>query len=153
MEGVRKHLQDAVINTFAKQINMPVQTQWTASTGFAIDCMSIITLKTSDHIGAISIGFPEKVLLGIIENLLGEKFESITPENADASGELMNIIYSSARVHINGLGFKFDPAIPATVVGKGLNLSPSQFEEAHTLVCKTEELGQFRIMVSLKQAK
>ena len=153
LDGVRKHLQDAVVNTLAKQINMPLKTEWTDSAFFKVDCMSIITLKTAEHVGAISIGFPEAVLLQIIENLLGEKFDSLSAENADASGELMNIIYSSARVHINALGFKFEPAIPATVVGKGLALAPAGIDKSYCLICRTQDQGQFRIMVSLKQVK
>lgn len=151
-KGVKNHFREAVLGTFEKQVGIPVQAQWAEGSDLTVDCMSIITLKTPEHTAAFSIGFPEAVLLQIIEKLLGEKHSSLTAENADASGELMNIIYTSARVLVNQLGFSFQPAIPATVVGKGLILSQSHLSDPETLFCLSP-YGQFNLMVSIKVNK
>lgn len=152
LTGVKTHLRDAAINTFSKQVGLSIEAQWGEASDFPIDCMSIITLKTPEHVAAFSIGFPEPVLLKIIEKLLGETYSSLNKENADASGELMNIIYTSARVLINQLGFAFQPAIPATVVGKGLLLTQSHYAEPETLFCLTPD-GPFTLMMSIKDSK
>lgn len=152
MTGVKTHLREAVINTFSKQVGLAMEAQWGDGGELQVDCMSLMTLKTPEHVAVFSIGFPEKVLLDIIEKLLGEKHASLNAENADASGELMNIIYTSARILINQLGFSFQPAIPATVVGKNLLLSQSHTVEPATLFCFTPQ-GQFRVMVSIKAVK
>ena len=150
--GIQQHLETAVLNTFDKQVGLPVDCHWTDEINLSVDCMSIITLKTDLVAGAISIGFPEPVLLKVIEKLLGETHEKLSSLNADASGELLNIVYTSARVHINQLGFQFQPTIPATILGRGLQLSQAHSGPPFSLFCSSAA-GSFRLMFSIKQVQ
>ena len=54
--------------------------------------------------------------------MLGEEFNSIDDEIADAVGELTNMIAGQTRMHLADDGMPFQAATPSVVVGKNHTL-------------------------------
>lgn len=117
----------------------------------AIECMSMLGIKDPQYTGTIALSFPKSTFLGVVEKMLGEKHESINAEIADACSELLNIIYSSARVNINASGFNFQPAIPSTVFGKALDMALGSNTKVMNFACKCD-YGIFWVTLSLKKS-
>lgn len=147
-------LQKAIVSTFEVQLGMKVKVDLSLTVQNlktnATDCMSNIALKSSGLVGSLSLGFPTKTFLQLVEKMLGETYSEITPENSDASGELLNIIYASARKNINEGGFDFEPALPTTVIGKELLLSRSNLTGKVLYFDCVSEVGPFGVTLSLK---
>ena len=72
--------------------------------------------------GVISLTLDESCILKIVSNMLGEKFDSIDEEIADAVGELTNMIAGQARTHLSDAGMSFQASTPSVVVGKNHEL-------------------------------
>ena len=81
--------------------------------------------------GTLMISYRQDSILYIMENMMGEKHETIDREVADAVGELTNMIYGSAKTTLNQLGYKFEMAIPTVISG---NFTVSQQHKGATLV-------------------
>jgi chemotaxis protein CheX len=150
--------QNAVIDAFKIQSSLDVKVGNVVSEPSdstkpeIIDCMSVIGLKSDEFQGSLALGFPKETFLKIVEKMIGEKHEKISQEIADASGELLNIIYASARVKINEFGLNFQPAIPNTVLGKELSLALGTNSKYLKFTCETE-LGHFFVALNLKRNK
>jgi CheY-specific phosphatase CheX len=84
--------------------------------------------------------------------MIGEKHAAVTPENADACGELLNIIYASARVKINEAGFDFQPAIPTTVSGSRISLPLGQYSSFIKFTAESPH-GPLTLALALKRAE
>ncbi len=67
--------------------------------------------------GTMSISFEQNSIFAILENMLGEKYSEVTPEVADAVGEMTNQIYGTAKTTLNQMGYAFEMAIPTVVKG------------------------------------
>ncbi len=151
-------LQNAVLDAFQVQIGVKVQLgevvmePASPSAQSIIDCMSVIGVKTENFQGSLALGFPKATFLKVVEKMIGEKHETISQEIADASGELLNIIYSSARVKMNQLGLNFQPAIPATILGKELSLCLGSASTFLKFTCQCE-FGTFFVALNLKRLK
>lgn len=68
--------------------------------------------------GSMALVFTEKCILGIVSNLLGEKFAEMNAEVGDAVGELTNMICGDARRRLAEQGFSLQAGIPTIVAGK-----------------------------------
>jgi chemotaxis protein CheX len=150
--------QNAVIDAFKIQASLEVRVgnvvsePSDSSAPGIIDCMSVIGVKSEEFQGSLALGFPKATFLNIVEKMIGEKHEKISQEIADASGELLNIIYASARVKINELGLNFQPAIPTTVLGKELSMALGTSSKYLKFTCDSE-MGQFFVALNLKRTK
>ena len=60
------------------------------------DVSGIIGL-TGDAEGSLAVSFSTSCALKIVENMVGERYEELTDEVADAVGELTNMISGDAR--------------------------------------------------------
>lgn len=72
--------------------------------------------------GVISLTLDERCILGIVNSMLGEEFSRITPEIADAVGELTNMITGQARAHLANEGMSFQASTPSVITGKNHTL-------------------------------
>ena len=72
--------------------------------------------------GVISLTLTEACVLRIVSNMLGEEFNSINDEIADAVGELTNMIAGQARTHLSDAGMSFQASTPSVIVGKNHEL-------------------------------
>ena len=68
--------------------------------------------------GVISLTLDEGCILKIVSNMLGEEFNSIDDEIADAVGELTNMIAGQARTHLSNQGMSFQASTPSVFLGK-----------------------------------
>lgn len=151
-------LHQSIVETFEIQIGGKanvdsVTTDATPKdTDQKIDCISTLGIKSENFTGSLALGFPAATFLKVIEKMLGEKHESINDNNADACGEILNIIYAGARVKINQGGFDFNPAIPTTVRGKELSIALGSQSKVLKLVCSSD-FGPFFVALYLKKNK
>jgi CheY-specific phosphatase CheX len=148
-------LQRAVVEVFQVQTGVAVQVESVASeTGSGasdeVECMSVLGMKSSEYRGSLALGFPKASFLAFLEAMIGEKTTEINAENVDACGELLNIIYASARVKINEAGFSFEPSIPATVQGKDISVALGQSAKALKIRFRSEK-GGFVVVLNLKE--
>lgn len=114
-----------------------------------IDIAGIIGLASPAFKGTISIGFPAATFLAVMGRMLGERYETITPEVQDGAGELMNIVFGVAKRVLNEKGYAIEKALPSVVVGKGMNVV--HVSQAPTIVVPFEtDVGPFRIEITLE---
>ena len=81
------------------------------------DITGIIGL-TGHAEGSMSVSFSESCAIALVNNMIGEQFEEMTDEVADAVGELTNMISGDARAQLEKMGYHFTAAIPTIVRGK-----------------------------------
>lgn len=149
-------IQNAIIDTFRIQLTTTasvksIRMNQPDMSGHSIDVMSVLGLRSPEFIGTIALGFPKNTFLIVLEKMLGEKYETITPEIADACSELLNIIFSSARKNINESGFNFEPSIPSTVSGTSLTLAHSNLVGNSLFFDCISDAGPFVSILSLKK--
>lgn len=117
-----------------------------------INCISSVTFESGIFAGTLSLGFPKDTILKIVERMVGEPYTELTTENSDASGEMLNIIYSSARKTINETGgFDFKPALPATVIGQQLAVANSSLTGSAIFYDFNSDAGPFTVLVLLRK--
>lgn len=83
------------------------------------DISGIIGLTGEDINGSLALSFSKSCILGIVANMLGEKYDSMTEEVQDAVGEITNMIAGVARKKLENFGFVIRAAIPTVVCGNG----------------------------------
>lgn len=151
-------IEKAVINAFNIQIASKISaTNKSMGTDLlekhSIDCISSLIMNSNEYVGSIVLAFPKKTFLNIVERMLGETHTEITPETSDASGELLNIIYSSSRKDINEQGFSFGMSIPSTIIGSNLNISKSNLSGTLLFIEFNGDIGPFLFVLSLEKQK
>jgi CheY-specific phosphatase CheX len=153
---IPRSLVDSIRDSFGIQASTPVEivgvSTEVAPSPMAVDVVSALGMKSSQLQGTLALCLPSKSFLGIINKMLGENFQTITPENADAAGEMLNIIYASARVKWNQAGHDFEPSIPTTARGSNLQMSHGSNAKVVRISCKCEH-GDFYLEVSLRRRK
>ena len=118
-----------------------------------ISIAGVISLTTEQFNGSIALAFPETVFLKIYESMVGEKVEKINSEIEDAAGELLNIIYGSAKTKLNDTGnFKLVPALPTILSGEKINIRQTTYQKVIVLPFMTE-FGLFRVEISFDPQK
>lgn len=117
-----------------------------AKEAFTGDISGVIGLVSEAFNGAIVINFPEATFLGVISRMLGEKFETLTPEISDGAAELTNIISGQAKVTLNELGYGIKMATPSVIVGKNHQIS-DYTSGPRMSVPFTCDLGSFTIEI------
>lgn len=100
--------------------------------------------------GAVALGFPEKVFLGIMTNMLGEKYDTLTEEVEDGCGEILNIIFGQAKKELNQKGFLFGKTLPTIFVGSSLRVRQLAPNPAVILPFETE-FGPFYIELGYRK--
>lgn len=153
LSSVPMTLVDALKETFAIQAQSPVEIlKVTVVDNSALsdsDIVAAIGLHSSEAAGTAAICFPDGTFLGVVNRMLGENYSKVDAENVDAAGELMNIIYASARVRINQAGHDFTPAIPTVTRGTGVRISHGGATKVAVVECRCDH-GPFRLEVSMR---
>ena len=151
---IPKSLVDAVKEVITIQANVPVRIKNVAALPPnelpGIDIVSSIGIKEVGLGGTLALCFPKTTFLAIVGKMLGESYTEISNENADAAGELLNIIYANARVKINLAGHAFIPAIPTVIYGEKVKISHGDVSLIVRVDCETD-CGSFHLEVSLKK--
>lgn len=115
----------------------------------AIDIAGIIGITSDQFKGTISIGFPEKTFLLVMGKMLGETYTELTKDLEDGAGELINIIFGSAKRTLNDKGYTLQKALPSVVRGKNIQVRPLTKLPTMILPFKTE-CGGFQIVISVE---
>ncbi|MFN7727770.1 MAG: chemotaxis protein CheX [Bdellovibrio sp.] len=155
IKAIPAHIDKSIVNAFHVQLSTKAQVRnlsmkpETAEL-YSIDCLSTLPMKSSGYAGSLSIGFPEKTYFKLIEQMLGEKIDKITVENADAASEILNIVYASARKDINEDGFDFEPSFPTAIIGQNLAMSKSALSGHGLFFQCSSDLGDFLVLLALR---
>lgn len=111
------------------------------------DVTGIIGL-TGDAEGSLAVSFSESCALKIVENMVGERYEELTDEVADAVGELTNMISGDARSQLQKMGMDVTAALPTVVRGKGHTVKHIVQGAATILIPFQTEHGDFYVEAS-----
>lgn len=85
------------------------------------DISGVIEISSNHFNGSVIISFPEQTFLTLIDRMIGERHDAISPVNSDGAAELANIIFGYAKRILNDKedrGLKM--ASPTVVYGKEL---------------------------------
>ena len=111
------------------------------------DITGIIGL-TGHSEGSLAVSFSEECALKVVENMIGEKYEELNEEVADAVGELTNMISGDARSQLQKAGFDFTAAIPTVVRGKNHSIRHVSPGGTTLMIPFTTDSGNFYIEAS-----
>lgn len=76
-----------------------------------------------DRKGTVTVGLSDKGAIFVLQTLLGDTAESVTPDVVDAVGELTNIVSGQARKEFEKAGLNLKASIPTVVVGHNLEIN------------------------------
>ncbi len=82
------------------------------------DVSGLIGMVGPQMKGSFSITFEESLALEIMQRMLGEKHDAITPDVTDMVGEITNMVTGGAKLELGHKGYDFDMATPVVVSGK-----------------------------------
>lgn len=143
----------SVIDVFSIQVNCPIQPgkPFVSAPDAKSDTeiVGIIALNANGFRGNVALCFSGQVFLNVYEKMLGVKHETITSEIEDAVGELMNIIYGTAKTQLNKeLGAELQPALPSILTGEKLALR-KQATHQNIVIPFSGEAGDFHLELAM----
>ena len=97
----------------------------------------IIGIAGKDIHGNLVLSFDEPSILEIVDGMLGEKHETVTPDVIDAVGEITNMISGNAKAMLSEKGYAFEMATPMMMVGQGVEITQLSKEPVISLPFKT----------------
>ena len=106
----------------------------------------VIGITSAKFTGTITLCFPDKVFLGMMERMLDEPFKEITDELQDGVAEMLNIIFGHAKVILNQQGHTIQRAIPTVIRGEKIKTSHVSNSKVMVLSFVTD-LGTFQIEI------
>ncbi|MEC4725655.1 chemotaxis protein CheX [Shewanella sp. D64] len=87
------------------------------------DVSGLIGMVGPQTKGSLSITFEQKLILEIMQNMLGENPGIINEEITDLVGEITNMVTGGAKNKLGDKGYEFDMATPVVVSGAGHSIS------------------------------
>ncbi|HEX4923865.1 MAG TPA: chemotaxis protein CheX, partial [Bdellovibrionales bacterium] len=112
------------------------------------DIIATLGIVSGTFNGSIALCFPKAVFLAVAGRMVGENYSDITDDNADAAGELLNIIFGQAKEVLNRKGFTIQQAIPTVVHGEAMKLR-NVIHEPTIIVPMVTSAGKFHIQIGL----
>lgn len=82
------------------------------------DVTGMIGLAGEKIRGSLAITFTEPAIVRIASAMLGEEMNGLDETVADMVGEITNMVTGGAKRILAEKGYKFEMAIPSTIVGK-----------------------------------
>jgi len=74
-------------------------------------------------VGTIALSLSKGAILRIVSNMIGEEYDDLNDDIADAVGELTNMISGQARQNLSTTGLIFSASTPTVVIGRGLRVA------------------------------
>ncbi|HCE52346.1 MAG TPA: chemotaxis protein CheX, partial [Shewanella baltica] len=108
-----------VISTMASMDLTPGKPQIKSDNLAKGDVSGLIGLVGPQTKGSLSITFEQKLVLQIMQNMLGENPGKINEEVTDLVGEITNMVTGGAKNLLGQKGYEFEMATPMVVSGKG----------------------------------
>lgn len=87
------------------------------------DVSGLIGMVGPQTKGSMSITFDQKLILEIMQNMLGENPGKINEEITDLVGEITNMVTGGAKNMLGSKGYEFEMATPMVVSGMGHTIS------------------------------
>lgn len=112
-----------VISTMASMDLTPGKPQIKVDNLAKGDVSGLIGLVGPQTKGSLSITFEQKLVLQIMQNMLGENPGKINEEVTDLVGEITNMVTGGAKNLLGQKGYEFEMATPMVVSGKGHTIS------------------------------
>jgi chemotaxis protein CheX len=138
----------AAIGTLRAQCGMDVRAGKARSGADRLDreIAGVIDLASEAFQGCIAIAYPKATFLNVIGRMLGETYPEITDDLEDGAAELLNMVFSRAKVGLNEKGFRIERAIPRTLRGKALESLHASEHPVLTIPFESDA-GPFRIEI------
>lgn len=142
---------DATINTLKIQASIETKSlplELKTTTQRQVDIIGVISLISRIYEGSISLCFPKETFIAICNKLFGETHTEINGEIEDAAGELLNMIFGTAKAQLNSkFDYQIPKALPAVISGQRLKLTQST---GPTIVLPfTSEVGDFHLEIEV----
>lgn len=112
-----------------------------------VELVATSPINGTELSGTVELCFSKTVFLGVMEKMLGEKFENID-EIADGAAELLNIIFGRAKRLLNLDGREIQQAIPEVAVADKVNLIT---DGERIAVYFNSPAGPFHLRIAYKQ--
>ena len=112
-----------VISTMASMDLTPGKPQIKSDNLAKGDVSGLIGLVGPQTKGSLSITFEQKLVLQIMQNMLGENPGKNNEEVTDLVGEITNMVTGGAKNLLGQKGYEFEMATPMVVSGKGHTIS------------------------------
>ncbi|MFB2734245.1 chemotaxis protein CheX [Shewanella mangrovisoli] len=112
-----------VISTMASMELTPGKPQIKTDNLAKGDVSGLIGMVGPQTKGSLSITFEQKLVLQIMQNMLGENPGKINEEVTDLVGEITNMVTGGAKNLLGQKGYEFEMATPMVVSGKGHTIS------------------------------
>ncbi|MCB0415014.1 MAG: chemotaxis protein CheX [Bdellovibrionales bacterium] len=88
----------------------------------SIEIAGIINLTCQQFSGSIALCFNSETFFKIYESMLDETPQELNEEVSDCAGELLNIIFGTAKTALQTKGYKLERAIPTVLIGEKLKV-------------------------------
>ncbi len=154
MLKLNQEFMDAFIESVRKTLEIQCSTEASPLKWFIrntkiespVALTGIVGIASAKFDGNVNLSFPEGPFLGIINKMLDEKFEHITPDLASGAAELLNIIYGNAKHVLNTMGYQMNLAIPTVVLGNDIHVEPISKDPILVIPFQTE-FGKFYLEI------
>lgn len=146
---------DATINTLKIQASIDTKSlplELKTDSPRQVDIIGVISLISRIYEGSISLCFPKQTFIAICNKLFGENHTEINGEIEDAAGELLNMIFGSAKAQLNAkFDYQIPKALPTVISGQRLKLTQST---GPTIVLPfASEVGDFHLEIEVVAKK
>ena len=117
------------------------------------DICGVIGLVSNVFRGCVILCFNKKVFLDVMGSMFGEKFSEITDELSDGVGELLNIIFGTAKTAISNAGFSVERAIPIIIKGNNVQINSLTASGISIVIPFVHNEDRFHVIVGLGSAQ
>jgi len=110
------------------------------------DVTGMVGLAGKQLKGSLALSFSEKAILQIATGMLGEPIDQVDDSIADMVGEITNMVTGITKKILSEKGYKFEMAIPTTIIGKNHSLTHKTSGPV-IIIPFTVEAGEFFVEV------
>jgi chemotaxis protein CheX len=112
------------------------------------EVVGIIGLSGPNSSGVLIISFEQSSIFEMLENMLGERYSTLSAEVLDAIGEMTNIVCGDLKRRLSELGYQISMASPTVVRGADAQLSQENRSEFISIPFSTSS-GRFVVETNL----
>ncbi len=145
----------ATLHTLKVQCNYPVVAEKARllqpTDNLPVTICGIIGLVSNVFRGTVTLCLTDEVFLGMMSGMFNEKMDVITKELSDGTGEILNIIFGTAKTTLTNEGLSVEKAIPTVVRGVDIKVNSLTGGNPTIVVPFTGANGSFQLLISLDQ--
>lgn len=113
--------------------------------GIGGDLIATIDLESASFRGFIALCLAERAYLDLLNGMLGESYDSLSPERLDGASELLNMIFGQVKTTLTDE--KIQMAIPRLLRGAGVPDGLLLPKPSWVLQFRTGQ-GEFQVLVA-----